>query len=232
MERGADISRKARRWGFVALSLWLMAMPLQLWAQRVAATEQLRKAIDYFQSEKYHEAALIFGRLNRDYSLNPRHRAFYALCLYEEREYAPCAAILDSVMPQLEPYSPQERSVYAFAAAESHFALRHYFEASGYYDCHLSLCHADERGDTLYRLGLCAMFMADYGVAYERFLSALAYYFGDNSGRDLRARIRQAASRRRMPGAYARREAVGRGSRRRVAAHILQTFNRNIFKIG
>lgn len=173
------------------LSAMLMEAPAPLAAQQDMASEQLKRAIDYFQSEKYHEASLIFRRLDSDYDLNPRHRAFYAVCLYGEKEYGACAAILDSVMPLLTPYSPEERSVYALAAAESHFALRHYSEASDYYDCHLSLCHDNERGDTLYRLGLCAMFQANYAVAYERFLGALAYFFNANPSEANKGRTRQ-----------------------------------------
>lgn len=191
MVLGNNTQRRAYLWCLVALFGVLMSMAVPARAQRSDASEHLQKAIDYFQSEKYHEAALLFGSLNRKYSLNPRYMAYYALCLYKEKEYAMCVEIFDSVMPQLEPYSPQERSVYAFAAAESHFALRQYLEASSYYDCHLSLCHVDERADTLYRLGLCAMFQANYDVAYERFLSALAYYFKEKSSENLRARIRQ-----------------------------------------
>lgn len=191
MVLGANILRQSRLWSMMALCVALLFVPIPLSAQRNEAAEQLQRAIDYFQSEKYHEALLIFSKLDKNYTLNPRYKAFYALCLYEEKNYGECVEILDSLMPQLEPFSPQERSVYALAAAESHFALRQYLEAANYYDSHLSLCHANERADTLYRLGLCAMFQADYSTAYERFLSALAYYFSVASNHNLRARIRQ-----------------------------------------
>jgi len=167
----------------------VVAVPVR--AQPIEASEQLRRAVDYFQSGKYHEAALLFDRLNCRYILNPRHRAFMAVCLYEEHDYAGALSVLDSIMPMLAPYSPQERAVYAFTAAESHFALGHYAEAAAYYESHLTLCHYDERGESLYRLGLCAMFQADYSNAYDRFISALAYFFRMDSGKASRQRVRQ-----------------------------------------
>lgn len=191
MVLGADTLHRSRLWGLIALLTALFFVPIPLGAQKNEDVEQLQRAIDYFQSEKYHEALLLFSKLDKKYTLNPRYKAFYALCLYKEKDYTQCVEVLDSLMPQLEPFSPQERSVYALAAAESHFELRQYFEAASYYDSHLSLCHANERADTLYRLGLCAMFQADYSTAYERFLSALAYYYRTTSSNNLRARIRQ-----------------------------------------
>lgn len=159
----------------------LPLVQISMQGQSLSAKEQLQRAVDYFQSEKYHEAGLILNRLDKQYKLNPRHRAFLAYCMYTEREYKACVAILDSITPQLEPYSPQERAVYVLAAAESHFALGHYLEALGYYDCHLSLCHDNERGETLYKIGLCQMFQADYANAYDSFISALAYLYNGSS---------------------------------------------------
>lgn len=169
-----------------------LAMVVPVRSQPIEASEQLWRAIDYFQSGKYHEAALLFDRLNRSYILNPRYRAFMAMCHYEERDYARASSVLDSIMPMLAPYSPQERAVYAFAAAESHFALGHYAAAATYYESHLTLCHFEERGESLYRLGLCAMFQADYANAYDHFVSALAYFFRVGSGKIGRSRVRQA----------------------------------------
>ena len=45
-------------------------------------SRDLGVAIDYFQSGKYHEALLYFARLDSLYRLNPRFRAYTALCYY------------------------------------------------------------------------------------------------------------------------------------------------------
>lgn len=145
--------------------------------QNLSSKELLQRAVDYFQSEKYHEAGLILTQLDKQYKLNPRHRAFLAYCMYTEKEYNKCVAIFDSIASQLGPYSPQERSVYVLAAAQSHFILGHYDKAQLYYDSHLSLCHDNERGETLYKIGLCQMFQADYANAYDSFISSLAYLY-------------------------------------------------------
>ncbi|MBR4240577.1 MAG: hypothetical protein IKQ03_14415, partial [Prevotella sp.] len=41
-------------------------------------SEMLGKAIEYFQSGKFHEALLLFANLDKRYKLNPRFRAFLA----------------------------------------------------------------------------------------------------------------------------------------------------------
>ena len=43
--------------------------------QKSEASEQLGMALDYFSSGKYHEALLIFSRLDKQYNLNPRFHA-------------------------------------------------------------------------------------------------------------------------------------------------------------
>ena len=46
----------------------------------------LDKAVAYFNSEKYHEALLIFQQLDKRYKLNDRFRAYIGLCYYNEWE--------------------------------------------------------------------------------------------------------------------------------------------------
>lgn len=175
----------------ILLTLALLGKSMSLCGQSMTAQERLDRAIDYFQSEKYHEAGIILSELDRNYRLNSRYRAFLAVCRYRDNDYAATVEILDSIIPQLTSLSPDERAVYDHIAAESHFALGHYADAATYYDSQLSLCHDDERGDTLYRLGLCLMFQSDYANAYDRFVSALAYFINKPQANTTEARIRQ-----------------------------------------
>ena len=84
---------------------------------QTADSEQLGRAIDYFQSGKYHEARLILQRLDGRYRLNPRFRAYLGVCHYYAWAYAEAAACLDSVIPRLSAFAPQERSFYCYADA-------------------------------------------------------------------------------------------------------------------
>lgn len=47
-----------------------------------ADKEALGRALEYFQSQKYHEALLIFQRLDQSYKLNARYKAYIGLCYY------------------------------------------------------------------------------------------------------------------------------------------------------
>ena len=94
-------------------------------------SELLGKAIDYFQSGKFHEALLIFDKLDRRYKLNPRLRAFIAVCHYYDWNDEQTCEYLDSLIPLLEPFAPHERSIYYYINAESHFNLKQYEKAIG-----------------------------------------------------------------------------------------------------
>ena len=94
----------------------------------------LDKAVAYFNSEKYHEALLIFQQLDKRYKLNDRFRAYIGLCYYNEWEYKSATKYLDEVTPRLTMLAPHERSVYYFANAESHFQLQEYKAAIPFYD--------------------------------------------------------------------------------------------------
>ena len=72
----------------------------------------LDKAVAYFNSEKYHEALLIFQQLDKRYKLNDRFRAYIGLCYYNEWEYKSATKYLDEVTPRLTMLAPHERSVY------------------------------------------------------------------------------------------------------------------------
>lgn len=138
--------------------------------------EMLGKAIEYFQSGKFHEALLLFDKLDKRYNLNPRFRAFLAVCYYYDWNDAKTCEYLDSLIPQLEPFAPHERSIYYYINAESHFNLGQYDKAIPYYEQMVNVCYNNEKSDAFYRLGYCHLFNNDSIVAYDYFNSALAYY--------------------------------------------------------
>lgn len=154
-------------------------------------TERLGMALEYFSSGKYHEALLLFQKLDRDYKLNPRFRAYIGVCYYYEWEYKKAVEYLDETIPQLDALSPHERNVYYYADAESHFFLGHYREAIPAYERVLTVCYDNEKGDAFYRLGFCYMFLEDWGNACDNFLSAGLYYRQFRNTADLSARIIQ-----------------------------------------
>ena len=109
----------------------------------------LDKAVAYFNSEKYHEALLIFQQLDKRYKLNDRFRAYIGLCYYNEWEYKSATKYLDEVTPRLTMLAPHERSVYYFANAESHFQLQEYKAAIPFYEQALTVCYDNEKGNIL-----------------------------------------------------------------------------------
>lgn len=123
--------------------------------------EQLARALDYFASEKFHECLVLLQPLNRRYKLNPRYRAYLAVCLYYEWEYAEAIRLFDEVLPQLQGVAPHELSLYYWMDAESYFALQQYDRALPLYGKMLPLCRDNEKPDAYYRLGFCHLFAAE-----------------------------------------------------------------------
>ena len=115
-----------KKYVFIALLL-LTVMPIDAQRrQKSEDAEQLGRAMEYFSSGKYHEALLLFQKLDDEYELNPRFKAYLGVCYYYEWNYEKATAYLDSVITKLDVYAPHERSFYYFADAESHFNLGHY----------------------------------------------------------------------------------------------------------
>lgn len=123
--------------------------------------EQLARALDYFSSEKFHECLVLLQPLNRRYKLNPRYRAYLAVCLYYEWEYAEAIRLFDEVLPQLQGLAPHELSLYYWMDAESYFALQQYARALPLYEKMLPLCRDNEKPDAYYRLGFCHLFAVE-----------------------------------------------------------------------
>lgn len=128
---------------------------------RKADAEQLARALDYFSSEKFHECLILLQPLNRRYKLNPRYRAYLAVCLYYEWEYAEAIRLFDEVIPQLQGLAPHELSLYYWMDAESYFALQQYDRALPLYGKMLPLCRDNEKPDAYYRMGFCHLFAAE-----------------------------------------------------------------------
>ena len=128
---------------------------------RKADAEQLARALDYFSSEKFHECLVLLQPLNRRYKLNPRYRAYLAVCLYYEWEYAEAIRLFDEVLPQLQGVAPHELSLYYWMDAESYFALQQYDRALPLYGKMLPLCRDNEKPDAYYRMGFCHLFAAE-----------------------------------------------------------------------
>lgn len=123
--------------------------------------ELLARALDYFASEKFHECLVLLQPLNRRYKLNPRYRAYLAVCLYYEWEYAEAIRLFDEVLPQLQGVAPHELSLYYWMDAESNFALQQYDRALPFYEKMLPLCRDNEKPDAYYRMGFCHLFAAE-----------------------------------------------------------------------
>ena len=128
---------------------------------RKADAEQLARALDYFSYEKFHECLVLLQPLNRRYKLNPRYRAYLAVCLYYEWEYAEAVRLFDEVLPQLQGLAPHELSLYYWMDAESYFALQQYDRALPLYEKMLPLCRDNEKPDAYYRMGFCHLFAAE-----------------------------------------------------------------------
>ncbi len=156
-------------------------------------TERLGRAIDYFQSGKYHEALLIFEELDEEYDLNPRYHAYMGICYYHEWSYPEACKYLDEAIPQLEGFAPHERSVYYFTDGESHFQLQQYHEAIPYFEKALTVCFENEKAEINYRLGFCYMFEEQWEKARDHYQQALDNYLTFYNNDENRSRILQTA---------------------------------------
>ncbi|MDD7319201.1 MAG: hypothetical protein SOZ80_04745 [Prevotella sp.] len=168
----------------VILTLLAFTFPTFSQAQKAdknEATEKLGMAIDYFTAGKYHEALLIFSRLDKEFKLNPRFHAYMGVCQYYEWNFPEATKLLSEAIPLLGGLAPHERSVYYYACAESFFNQEKYAEAIPYYEQHLNVCYDNEKGDSLYRIAFCHLFGEDEATACEYFESSLAYYEQYNS---------------------------------------------------
>lgn len=158
-----------------------------------ADTEALGRALEYFQSQKYHEALLIFQRLDQSYKLNTRYKAYIGLCYYYDWDYKKATEYFDTFLPKLDMLAPEERALYYYADGESHFQLGHYDQAILLFLSALTLCHDRDKGDSWFRIGFCYFFLQQPALAQGCFLVAEYYYATFRNSPDLQARRQQMA---------------------------------------
>lgn len=158
-----------------------------------ADTEALGRALEYFQSQKYHEALLIFQRLDQSYKLNARYKAYIGLCYYYDWDYKKATEYFDTFLPKLDMLAPEERALYYYADGESHFQLGHYDQAILLFQSALTLCHDRDKGDSWFRIGFCYYFLQQPALAQGCFLVAEYYYATFRNSPDLQARRQQMA---------------------------------------
>lgn len=180
---------------FIILSLLTavlsVACPFAALAQQSEGSERLGMALEYFQTGKYHEALIIFQKLDKQYKLNPRFRAYIGLCYYYEWDYKTAVKYFDKVLPLLGGLAPHELSVYYYAAGESYFQMQQYAKALPYYEKDLTVCYNQEKGDVCYRIGLCHMFAGEWQKAYDSYSAAETYYTEYRDTKPLEARLAQ-----------------------------------------
>lgn len=158
-----------------------------------ADTEALGRALEYFQSQKYHEALLIFQRLDQSYKLNARYKAYIGLCYYYDWDYKKATEYFDTFLPKLDMLAPEERALYYYADGESHFQLGNYDQAILLFQSALGLCHDRDKGDSWFRIGFCYYFLQQPALAQGCFLVAEYYYATFRNSPDLQARRQQMA---------------------------------------
>lgn len=138
--------------------------------------EKLSRAVEYFQSGKYHEALIWFSKLDKKYKLNPRFQAYMGVCCYYDGEYERAIEALEPILPKLKAFAPHELAVYYYSVADSYFRLNKYIDAVPFYEKHTLLCYNNEKGDSLFRIGICYRCLGDIEIAQEYFVEALAYF--------------------------------------------------------
>lgn len=146
------------------------------WMSKLSDSDKLSLAVNYFQNGKYHEALLIFGKLNKKYKLNPRFLAYTGVCMYYDGDYENAAATFEKVIDKVSVFSPHEQAVYYYCAAESKYHIGKFSEAIPLYERHLVMCYNNEKGDSLYSIGLCYKKLGKTEQAQEYLIQALAYY--------------------------------------------------------
>lgn len=176
--------------GLIGL-LFFFHSPMFAQQEKREDAERLGKALEYFTSQKYHECLMIMQELDKHYRLNPRYKAYLGVCYYYEWDYEHAAQYLTEALPQLENFSPHERSFYYWANAESYFNLQKYAEAIPSYEAMLPLCYDNEKPDAYYRLGFCCLFAEDWDGAWNYLQQAQDGYQRFRNTPEMQARITQ-----------------------------------------
>ena len=142
---------------------------------KTEAKEMLGKATEYFQSGKYHEALLLYRKIDKSYELSERTRAFMGVCAYYDGDYTLACTLLDKTLNRMHAYAPAEQSVYCFCDGQSHYAQKEYNQAITAFEMHFNRCHPNERTDTLVMLARCHLGLGNKTIAKEYLMSAIKY---------------------------------------------------------
>ena len=107
--------REWQNYRSIILLLLVLAFPQTSYSQtkydNISDKDKLNKAVDYFQSGKYHESIILFKQLEKRFNLNYRFRAYMGVCYYYDHEYRLCDSIISSVSDKLEVFAPPELSL-------------------------------------------------------------------------------------------------------------------------
>lgn len=150
---------------------------IQAQAQNAQTTdrERLGKAIEYFQTGKYHEAMLLFSYLNEHHRLSARTIAYLGVSCYYDGEYAEACKYLDQTADKISVYAPQERLVYYRCNADAHYRQEQYAEAIGMYERCCLVGDIASRQDSAYHIALCYIALKQWSQASEWLHTSLAY---------------------------------------------------------
>ena len=158
------------------LSVLLLTISLTTAAQTDNSHIRLEKAKEYFLAEKYHESLIEFQKLDEEYNLSTHYYAYMALCYYKENEYEKACAYYGKAVKYLEACAPNEKSLYYYTLADSHFKLSEYTEAKNCFEKVLDVCHDREKADVYYHIGFCQFFTGENEGAMHSFRMSLKYY--------------------------------------------------------
>lgn len=162
-------------------------------ADKAIDTELLGRAVEYYQSEKYHECIITFNKLQKHYKLNPRFMAYLGFCYYKEKQYEEAVKCLKDGIHELKAYSPKEQAVFIYSCAESYFNLQRYEDAITYYRLALPHTEGNDKADILFHTAFSYYLQENFQAAQPLFSEALALYKSNTSSNDELhvARLRQ-----------------------------------------
>lgn len=141
-----------------------------------ASKEELARAIEYFGSQKYHEALLLFVKLDKKHNLSPRLKAYKGVCQFKETEYESAIQTLAPIIHELEEYPPHERAIYNYSCGESLFQLGRYTEAIPYFKKAYDVALDNDKAELCYRMGFSEMQNGNEAEAIRWFSEAEELY--------------------------------------------------------
>lgn len=138
--------------------------------------ETLGRAIEYFSSQKYQEALLLFQKLENTHKLSNRFLAYKGVCEYKLDQYEKAIESLSEAVPHLKEYSPHEQAIYYYTWGECYFQLERYSKTKECFIKALELCNDNDHAEVCYRLGFSDMMLGEYENAIKWFEEAEGWY--------------------------------------------------------